>query len=243
MNTRFSRASIVIMLSSFLLTECRENEDPQVIPCRLLSIESNTTLFTYQYEGDAVKTRTATNLSDGTVIKVVTYEYDDSGNLIGLSAPGERGTLTYTNGQITNLESEGAIVFTTTDFEYSGDKLVKIQYYHPASTTKSRYTTLEYSGSNATVAKTFDQGGGLLSVVQFTYGDNSSPFLAFPPAYIKLMRLEDFSISNNLTGYESSEGVEIDYVSEFNSFGFPTRTVATHKNGVTDTRKYVYECN
>lgn len=232
-----------MLLAPVVLTACREDDDPQPSPCKLLSIETPFTLFTYQYEGDAVRTRTATSVIDGSIIKVVTYDLDDAGNIIKVSSPGETGTPTYTNGQITKMEYTGATVYTVTDFEYSGDRLVKIQYYDPASTNKSRYTTLEYSGSNVSVAKTFSQSGGLLNIVVFTYGDKYSPFMAFPPAYIKLMRLEDYSIGNNLTEYESTDGVGIEYESDFNEFDFPTRTVATYSNGAKDTRKYTYECN
>lgn len=243
MNIPFKRTVFVLLFTSFLLVTCKDDDEPKLSACRLNTLETPSTRFIYEYEGSVVKSRSSISITSGAVIKKVTYVYNDAGDLIGTSAPGETGTLTYTNGQITKQEFEGATIFARTDYEYSGENLVKVQYYEAAGTNKAGYTTLEYSGSNVVLTKTFNKSGTQVSSVEYTYGDKYSPFLGLPVAYRKFLKLEDFSIGNNLLKYKSSNGTEIDYTSEFNSFGFPTIVIANYKDGAMDTRMYIYECN
>lgn len=244
MKISFRQIAIFILCSS-LLSACKEKEedDPQLPACKLISIESSSIIFTYQYDGDVVKSRTATSVSDGRVIKVVSYGYDTNGNLVTVSSPGEVATMTYTNDQITKMEYLGSTSFSTTEYEYSGDRLVKIQNYVPSGTDKAGYTIVEYSGSNAVRAKSFSTTGTTpVFTTEYTYGDQNSAFLALPVAYLKFPRLEDVSIGHNLTKYVSSNGIEINYTSEFNSFGFPVKSTATYNDGAVDIRLYTFEC-
>lgn len=233
----------IMLLSSALFVTCKDDDGPKPPACKLTSFESGTVRFTYQYDGDVLTSRNTTATSNGAVLRTVTYGYDDAGNVVSLTAPGEVGTLTYTSGQITRMEFTGEMSFSQTDYEYSGERLVRIQYYEPSGFEKANYTTLEYSGSNVTVARTFSQNGNLQKVEQFKHGDNYSPFAALPETHRKLLKLDDFSVGNNLTSYENTDGVEIEYVSEFNSYGFATKIVSTINGGAPDTRVFTYECS
>lgn len=242
MKNTFRRFAILILLFSSLLIKCKDDDDPVLPVCKLIAFESPTVRFDYNYEGDILRSRTTTSVASGAVIKTVTYEYDDAGNLVSLSAPGEIEKLTYTSGQITKKEFIDETRFSDTDYEYLGQRLVKIQYYRSSTFDKSNHTKLEYSGSNVVVARTFSKNGDLVKVEAFEHGENYSPFLATPEAYQKLLKLEDFSVGNCLTSYENTEGVEIAYVSEFNSYGFPTRITATFSDGRVDHRTFTYSC-
>lgn len=233
---------IAILFVSFVLVTCKEDDEPQLPACKLITFEGPTVKFTYEYEGDVLKSRTATWVVGGGVLKKVSYEYDDAGNLTSLSAPGEVGMLTYTNGQITRIESMTSTSFSQEEYEYSGERLVKVQYYEASGFNKTDYTTLEYEGSNVIIAKTYRANGTLRKTEEFKHGDKYSPFLALPEAYIKLLRLEDFAVGNNLTSYKNSDGVEINYEAEFNTYGFATKLISTFSDGDMDTRLFTYNC-
>ena len=242
MNILFKRTAIGILLMSSVLVTCKEDVEPWAPACKLISWESSAVRFTYEYEGGVLTSRTSTSVRTGAIIKTVTYKYDEAGRLISLSAPGEEEKLTYTDGQITKREFIDETRFSDTDYEYMGDRLVKIQYYRSSTFDKSNHTTLEYSGTNVVVARTFSKNGDLVKVESFTHGDKYSPFLATPDAYQKLLKLEDFSVGNSLTNYENTEGVVIEYSSEFNSYGFATKIISTFDTGRVDNRIFTYEC-
>lgn len=245
--TKLRNYALVLLIASF--GSCDKSEDPKIVPCLLTSqVSSAGTTSTFNYDG---KVMTSTVVSSSVGSTLTTFEYD-AGRLTKLNiAGGIVLELTYTGDNITKQERlSGKNVLDRTEYEYSGDNLIKIQDYDDPGTglAKSGYRTFEYFDNNVNMAreKRFSTATSTTPDVVLDYsmyGVNSSAFSAAPPEIIKYFKLGGLPIFTNILKISFNNGQEINYTYEFNDKGFPTKRTETYSNGVVNVQTNTYNCD
>jgi hypothetical protein len=229
MNRLLRITSVVLGLSFSILVACDKSDDPQVLPCLLTSQTQLSFTYKFDYDGEFVRSFTTINpvASQSTIM----LEYDDYGHIVALKYPNNmRSTFKYSGNFIIKRENFlDGILTDQIEYQYSEDRLVKIQEYDNVNSDlrKSEYRILEYDGDSKNIVriKRFPTPTSSThdDMTQYTYDDKRATLSAVPEALQRYYLLEGVSAENNITKITFGNGAEINYTYEYNDMGYPIK--------------------